>query len=391
MAIYRLSADIVRRSAGRTGTAAAAYRSGALIVDARTGLAFDYTRRRGVQHAEIIAPESAPAWMRDRARLWNGVEAAERRKDAQLARDIELALPHELAPAERRELVRGFVLAAFVSAGMVADVALHAPGEHGDHRNHHAHIMLTMRRIEGDGFGAKERAWNDAAMLETWRALWAEHVNQALDLAGQSARVDHRSLEVQGIERVPGIHLGPAVSDMQRRGAATERAELAQTVVAINAVLASPVAGAETREAPAAVVLHRQPLRALTARQRTRSRALTLFRRLGRALMVRALSYVSPGVPYRPQRIAQIVEARCTAMIPSDTQYSARGRRQKLEVGGSKLGADKPRRLACPDFAAAGQAVCCTTTPARQGLPPVASRLLETTTARQFPAEPRYP
>jgi len=308
MAIYRLSADIVRRSAGRTATAAAAYRSGALLVDARTGLVFDYSRRRGVLHAEIVAPEDAPAWMRDRAQLWNAVEAAEKRKDAQLARDIELALPHELAPAERCELVRGFVRAVFVSAGMVADVALHAPGEHGDQRNHHAHIMLTMRRIEGDGFGAKERAWNDAALLETWRAVWAEHVNQALDLAGQSARVDHRRLEAQGIERAPGIHLGPAVIDMQRRGEATERAELAQHVAAINAVLASPAAVTETREAPAASVLPRQPIRTLTARQRARAAAVMLFRRLGRALMVRALGSVC--APYRPQRMVRIAEAR---------------------------------------------------------------------------------
>src|SRR5580693_3090731 len=108
MAIYRLSADIVKRSAGRTATAAVAYRAGEVITDARTGLVFDYSRRRGVLHAEIIAPEGAPAWMRDRSLLWNGVEAAEKRKDAQLAREIELALPHELDGVQRRELVHGF-------------------------------------------------------------------------------------------------------------------------------------------------------------------------------------------------------------------------------------------------------------------------------------------
>lgn len=123
MAIYRLAADIVRRSQGRTVTAAAAYRAGEVIADQRTGLVFDYRRRQGVTETLILAPPDAPAWMRDRARLWNAVEAAEKRKDAQLARDIELALPHELSPAERRELVRGFVAAAFVDAGMVADVA----------------------------------------------------------------------------------------------------------------------------------------------------------------------------------------------------------------------------------------------------------------------------
>jgi MobA/MobL family len=124
--IYRLSADIVRRSEGRTVTAAAAYRAGEAILDQRTGLIFDYRRRYGVLDAGILAPENAPPWIFDRAELWNRVEAAEKRKDAQLARDIELALPHELGPAARHDLVHGFVRAAFVDAGMIADVALHA-------------------------------------------------------------------------------------------------------------------------------------------------------------------------------------------------------------------------------------------------------------------------
>lgn len=234
MAIYRLSADIVRRSEGRTVTAAAAYRSAELIVDQRTGLAFDYRRRQGVLDTMILAPGDAPAWMHDRVRLWNAVEAAEKRKDAQLARDIELALPHELTHAERRELVHRFVRAAFVDAGMVADIALHAPDEDGDGRNFHAHILLTLRRVAGDGFGDKERAWNDQAQLEQWRTLWAELVNEALEIAGQQQRVDHRSLEVQGIERVAQIHLGLAVTEMRRRGIATERAELADAISVAN-------------------------------------------------------------------------------------------------------------------------------------------------------------
>jgi hypothetical protein len=333
MAIYRLSADIVKRSAGRTATAAVAYRAGEVITDARTGLVFDYSRRRGVLHAEIIAPEGAPAWMRDRSLLWNGVEAAEKRKDAQLAREIELALPHELDGMQRRELVRGFVRAAFVSAGMVADVALHAPGEHGDQRNHHAHVMLTMRRIEDEGFGDKERAWNDPALLETWRALWAEHVNQALDLAGGSARVDHRSLEAQGVDRLPGIHLGPAVMEMQRRGVATERAELAQKIAATNAELMTPPdggahdvatatykcalddfagAGAALTQRPkasAASELSRQSSRAFTAPQWRRDGVPMLFRRVGRALVLRLLQRLA-GTARRPQHVGRIAEAR---------------------------------------------------------------------------------
>jgi len=239
MAIYRLSADIVRRSEGRTVTAAAAYRSAELIVDQRTGFAFDYRRRQGVLDTAILAPAGAPAWMHDRVRLWNAVEAAEKRKDAQLARDIELALPHELTTGARRELVHRFAQAAFVDAGMVADIALHAPDAAGDGRNFHAHILLTLRCIESDGFGGKERAWNDTAQLEQWRALWAELVNDALEIAGDQVRVDHRSLEAQGIDRVPQIHLGLAVTEMRRRGIATERAELAGTIAAVNGELRS--------------------------------------------------------------------------------------------------------------------------------------------------------
>lgn len=234
MAIYRLSADIVKRSEGRTVTAAAAYRAGELITDQRTGLSFDYSWRHGVIETAILAPADAPAWMCDRVRLWNAVEAAEKRKDAQLARDIELALPHELSAAAHRELVHRFARAAFVDAGMVADVALHEPDARGDRRNFHAHILLTMRRIEGGGFGAKERAWNKPDQLETWRALWAELVNDALEIAGQVERVDHRSLEAQGIDRMPQIHLGFAVSEMRRREIVTERAELAGAIATLN-------------------------------------------------------------------------------------------------------------------------------------------------------------
>ncbi|HTQ81922.1 MAG TPA: MobQ family relaxase [Pseudolabrys sp.] len=284
MAIYRLAADIVKRSEGRTVTAAAAYRAGELIIDQRTGYAFDYRRRQGVIETAILAPAGAPAWMHDRVRLWNAVEASEKRKDAQLARDIELALPHELDATARRELVHRFVRAAFVDAGMVADVAMHAPDACGDGRNFHAHILLTMRRIEGGGFGPKERAWNKPEQLETWRAQWAALVNDALAVVGENARVDHRSLEAQGIERLPQIHLGLAVSEMRRRGIATERAELAGAISAANDGLrAAPAEGCNgSARASLPSVLHNTPL-ALSPRMPARADRLPLFGRASRA------------------------------------------------------------------------------------------------------------
>jgi hypothetical protein len=230
MAIYRLSADVVKRSAGRCTTAAAAYRAGQQIADERLGQTFDYTRRSGVLHAEIMAPDNTPEWMRDRARLWNAVETVEKRKDAQLARDIELALPHELTHAQRVELVREFVAAEFVAKGMIADIALHAPCRHGDQRNHHAHILLTMRDLTSAGFGNKARGWNDKEQLKEWRASWAAYENRALERHGFAARVDHRSLEAQGIDREPQIHLGPDVAEMAARGAETDRGEIAATI-----------------------------------------------------------------------------------------------------------------------------------------------------------------
>lgn len=252
MAVYHLSADIVRRSVGRTVTAAAAYRAGELIADQRTGLAFDYRRRAGVAHIEVMTPHGAPAWMRSRAALWNGVEAAEKRKDSQLAREIELGLPHELTPAQRLELVRSFVATAFVDPGMVADIAIHAPNRRrAEKRNHHAHVLLTMRAIEGDGFGAKVREWNDTARLEEWRASWADHVNRALAAAGESVRVDHRSLEAQGIDRLAQIQIGPAVVEMEARGITTDRGDMTRKIEAINAALAGSDSALAQRPAPA--------------------------------------------------------------------------------------------------------------------------------------------
>lgn len=297
MAIYHLSADVVRRSAGRTASAAAAYRAAELIFDERTGLSFDYRRRRGVVHREILAADDAPTWVRDRAQLWNRVEATEKRKDAQLAREIELSLPHELTSVQRLDLVRGFVRTAFVKGGMIADMALHAPGGHGDNRNHHAHILLTMRRIEGESFGAKERAWNATALLEQWRTMWADHVNRALARAGDRGRIDHRSLEAQGVERLAQIHLGPAVIEMQRRGTGTDRADCAGAIAATNTRLSFVAARREVTGARNRLAAPKPSARAQSASTATQiareppdkiSAVAALFRRLGRALTVRS-------------------------------------------------------------------------------------------------------
>lgn len=218
MAVYRFSAQVIGRSNGRSATAAAAYRSGILITDERTGLTHDYRRRGGVVHAEILRPEGAPDFTGNRADLWNAVEQVERRKDAQLAREILTSLPHELDEDQRRDLVREFIEQEFVSRGMIADYAIHAPDREGDNRNHHAHIMLTMRDLTEDGFGKKNRSWNDTGLLESWREKWADYQNRHLEHAGFDIRVDHRSLEARGIDREPEPKLGAVATEMERDG-----------------------------------------------------------------------------------------------------------------------------------------------------------------------------
>ena len=200
MAIYHLRATMISRSAGRSATAAAAYRVGERIEDHRTGLTFDYRARGGVDHVETLAPANAPAWVQDRSALWNAVEAAETRKNSQVAREIRVALPAELDHAQRVELVREFCQREFVARGMVADIALHAPGRTGDDRNHHAHILMTTREIGPEGFGVKNRDWNAVEMLEGWREAWARESNRALEQCGHDERIDHRTLEAQRIE-----------------------------------------------------------------------------------------------------------------------------------------------------------------------------------------------
>jgi hypothetical protein len=225
MAIYHLRASMISRSQGRSATAAIAYRVAERIEDRRTGLVFDYAARGGVDYTEILAPDHAPDWVRDRSELWNRVEESETRKNSQVAREVRVALPAELTHAARVELVRDFAQEQFVDRGMIADIALHAPGRDGDDRNHHAHILLTTREIGSDGFTTKNRDWNKVEVLEGWREAWARDSNAALERAGIEERVDHRTLVAQRDEALE------LVSAARERG--DEGAELVQTVRAI--------------------------------------------------------------------------------------------------------------------------------------------------------------
>jgi Ti-type conjugative transfer relaxase TraA len=212
LAIYHLHAKIVSRGKGQSVVASAAYRAGASLYDERLGQVWDYTRKRGVEHTEILTPYGAPEWVRDRERLWNEVERVERRKDAQLAREIEIALPVELTKDQQIALMRDFSQRAFVAKGMVADFALHLDNP----QNPHAHLLLTTRDLTPEGFGLKRRDWNAKTELLTWRQQWAEIGNEHLARAGLDLHIDHRSLEAQGIYLVAGRKLGLSAERQQQ-------------------------------------------------------------------------------------------------------------------------------------------------------------------------------
>src|SRR5271167_4618963 len=199
MAIYHLHAKMVQRNKGQSAVAAGAYRSGSLLSEETTGIAHDYTRKRGVEHSEILAPEGAPSWVLDRQTLWNLVEQAEKRKDAQVAREIEVGLPVELSNPEQVALLRDYVQREFVANGMVADIGIHRDNP----VNPHAHILLTTRDLTPEGFGPKNRGWNDKAHLLHWRSSWAEVTNEHLMHAGLAVRIDHRSYADQQLDLIP--------------------------------------------------------------------------------------------------------------------------------------------------------------------------------------------
>lgn len=226
---YHFSVSIIGRGKGRSVVACAAYRSGEVIADERYGKTHDYSRRRGILSTGIVAPERAPDWASERERLWNKLEAFERRKDAQLAREFVLGLPHQLDNAQQAEIMREFIARELTPRGLVADWAIHAPNRAGDERNHHAHLMVAIRSINEDGFhDKKDRSLNSPAQLQQWRQTWAEIQNAAFerlevrDTDGSILRVDERSFADRGIDIEPTQHMGVHATAMERRGIPTE-------------------------------------------------------------------------------------------------------------------------------------------------------------------------
>ena len=239
MAIYHLSLKMIKRSDGRSALAAAAYRSAALLHDARTGLTHDYRRKQDVLASGIELPDGVnAAWAIDRQSLWNAAEAAERRKDAQTAGEFELALPGELTEEQNMELARSFAGELVREYGCAADWAIHGAPRGGDERNVHAHILITVREALADGPGGKIRLVQEQARLKRegqklsreqlrdLRERWADLANHALAEAGHDVRIDHRSHEARGVGIIPTRKVGVHASAMRRKGNDIERTAL---------------------------------------------------------------------------------------------------------------------------------------------------------------------
>jgi ATP-dependent exoDNAse (exonuclease V) alpha subunit len=206
MAIYHLSVKVISRANGSSAVASAAYRSAARLHDQRLDRDHDFSNKAGVVHSEVMLPDGAPERLHDRSTLWNEVEATELRKDAQLSREVEFAIPRELNQQQGIDLARDFVQSEFVDRGMIADLNVHWDVGADGMMKPHAHVMLTMREVSGrevsgDGFGAKVRDWNKTELVQEWREHWAGHVNERLASLDIDVRIDHRWTCFDKVER----------------------------------------------------------------------------------------------------------------------------------------------------------------------------------------------
>jgi Ti-type conjugative transfer relaxase TraA len=250
MALYHLSMKPISRASGRSSVASAAYRAAERLENERDGLVHDFSRRSGVEHTEIVIPAGADAaWAKERSALWNAAEASEKRKDARVAREIEVSLPHELSGEQRLALTREFAQGLADRYGVAVDFAIHSPHGKTDIRNHHAHIMMTTRKAGPDGLGEKSDLELENKKLQALglptsheqlrdiRIGWEQRTNEHLARAGLDIRVDHRSHQERGLEIEPTQHMGVHATQMERRGKDVSRVRLDEEAAQRNAAL----------------------------------------------------------------------------------------------------------------------------------------------------------
>lgn len=243
MAIFSVHAKIIGKGQKKGGAvsvrgavAAAAYRAGAVLRSVQEGVSYDYSKKQGIIHSEILLPVGAPERLRDRQTLWNEVEATEKHRNAQYSRELVIALPVELSHEENIRLARSYIRKTFVEKGMAADFAFHDPDPKSGQRNPHIHVMLTMRGLTLDGnFGKKNRRWNDRNNVQGWRERWAQSCNKWLEKGGFTERVDHRSYKEQGIDKTPTVHMGTEAAAMERKGIRTIKGDINRNIRAYDA------------------------------------------------------------------------------------------------------------------------------------------------------------
>lgn len=252
MAIFHMSAQTITRSKGHSSVAAAAYRHSEKLTDEHTGEIHDYSKKKGVSDSVILIPEGADRNFLKPEYLWNTIEKSEKRKDAQLAREFNIALPVEMTDEQKKTLAIDFCNENFIKNGMIADIAFHKL----DSENPHFHVMLTTRSLtpDGSGFGQKVREWNSKEQLEGWRKSWADTANEHMQRAGIDARIDHRSLKDQkaeldalpsptteqqaqtiSLDRPPTIHRGHSGNpERQKRFDALQEVKVSQETKALD-------------------------------------------------------------------------------------------------------------------------------------------------------------
>jgi ATP-dependent exoDNAse (exonuclease V) alpha subunit len=239
MAIYHLRVKVISRGKGRSAVAAAAYRRATKMRSETEGRTFNNENKQHVIHYELLLPAYEGTWLEDylgnekghnrSERLWNLIEQSEKRIDARLAREIVFALPIELTQAQNIELARSFIQDQFVSQGMICDWSVH-----WDAGNPHVHGLLSLRKVDANGFSKKVRAWDARELVEIWRKKWSEHANSHLSFHQKDARIDHRSYQAQGIDLIPTIHLGAKVMEMEKRAFKTDRLRESRRIKQLN-------------------------------------------------------------------------------------------------------------------------------------------------------------
>ena len=271
MALYHFHVTQIKRSAGQSVTAAAAYRAGERLHSEYYGTDSDYTRKSGVVHREIFLPDQAPQEYADRQTLWDAVESTERGKKAQLAYSFDIALQNEFSLEENIALARRFVSEQLVARGMIADLAVHMPEKDGGIENPHFHVLCPIRPLNQDGtWGAKQRReylfdengkpilddaghrkfnavpttdWGEPETLESWRQAWADMCNRMFAEKELARKIDHRSYARQGVDLIPTVHEGPSVRQMEARGITTDNGSLNRWIMKTRRMIADLKAG----------------------------------------------------------------------------------------------------------------------------------------------------